>query len=70
MRPQTPVVCVDAIGHAGTPISDGGEEPVDLPGQIATLASEYVAEAEARLPDGISLTVWQNVAESLNNSSR
>ena len=35
--------------------------------EIASLATEYVAEAQARLPEGVSLTVWQNEAESLNN---
>ena len=34
---------------------------------IAALATEYVAEAQARLPEGVLLTVWQNEAESLNN---
>ena len=34
---------------------------------IAALATGYVAEAQARLPEGVSLTVWQNDAESLNN---
>ena len=35
--------------------------------ELASLATEYVAEAQARLPEGVSLTVWQNEAESLNN---
>ena len=35
--------------------------------EIAAAATEYVAEAQARLPEGVSLTVWQNEAESLNN---
>ena len=35
--------------------------------EIAALAGEYVEAAEARLPEGISLTVWQNDAESLSN---
>ncbi len=35
--------------------------------ELASLATDYVAEAQARLPEGISLTVWQNEAESLNN---
>ena len=35
--------------------------------EIAALATAYVAEVQARLPEGVSLTVWQNEAESLNN---
>ena len=34
---------------------------------LAALATEYVGEAQARLPEGVSLTVWQDEAESLNN---
>ncbi|MCY3845175.1 MAG: efflux RND transporter permease subunit, partial [Acidobacteria bacterium] len=30
--------------------------------EIAAAATEYVAEAQARLPEGVSLTVWQNEA--------
>ena len=41
----------------------GGQSAVDL----AALATEYVGEAQARLPEGVSLTVWQNDAESLSN---
>ena len=41
----------------------GDQSAVDL----AALATEYVGEAQARLPEGISLTVWQNDAESLSN---
>ena len=35
--------------------------------EIAELATQYVEEARARLPEGVTLTVWQNDAESLNN---
>ena len=35
--------------------------------ELAALATEYVGEAPARLPEGVSLTVWQNEAEALNN---
>ena len=35
--------------------------------ELAALATEYVGQAQARLPEGVSLTVWQNEAESLNN---
>ena len=41
----------------------GDQSAVDL----AALATEYVAEAQERLPEGVSLTVWQNDAESLSN---
>ena len=35
--------------------------------EIAALATAYVEAARARLPEGVTLTVWQNDAESLNN---
>ena len=35
--------------------------------ELAALATEYVAAAQARLPEGVSLTVWQDEAESLSN---
>ena len=35
--------------------------------EIAELATQYVEQARARLPEGMTLTVWQNDAESLNN---
>ena len=35
--------------------------------EIAALATAYVEEARARLPEGVTLTVWQNDAEALNN---
>ena len=35
--------------------------------ELAALATEYVEEAQARLPEGVSLTVWQDEAESLSN---
>ncbi len=33
----------------------------------AELATQYVEEARARQPEGVTLTAWQNDAESLNN---
>ena len=41
----------------------GDQSAVD----IAALATEYVDGARARLPEGVTLTVWQNDAESLNS---
>jgi len=35
--------------------------------EIAELARQYVDAARARLPEGVTLTVWQNDADSLNN---
>ena len=35
--------------------------------EIAELATDYVEKARSRLPEGVTLTVWQNDAESLNN---
>ena len=35
--------------------------------ELAALATEYVEAAQARLPEGVSLTVWQNDAEALND---
>ena len=35
--------------------------------EIAALATAYVERARGRLPEGVTLTVWQNDAESLNN---
>ena len=35
--------------------------------EIAALATAYVERARVRLPEGVTLTVWQNDAESLNN---
>ena len=35
--------------------------------EIAELATDYVERARARLPEDVTLTVWQNDAESLDN---
>ena len=35
--------------------------------ELAALAGEYVEEAQARLPDGVTLTIWQDSAKMLGN---
>ena len=34
--------------------------------EIAAVVHDYIARAQARLPDGVTLTVWQDEAEGLN----
>ena len=35
--------------------------------ELAALAGEYVEEAQARLPEGVTLTIWQDSAKMLGN---